>query len=167
MTYAQPDRTTEPRPAAETVAVAEERRAGGGWRIFQLLAAAAGAALFALGLAAVFQVDFGERWLQTTAEVAGIGFGAVAAIAAVLLGGAILVATLADQDRGSASAAGLVTLVVGIAGFVVQDNADADVQVDGSTATLFVAVGAVVFVLALVPWWSRRRRVVGRRADAY
>ena len=149
------------------VAVRDERRVGGGLRLFQVLAALCGAALFALGLAAVFQVDFGDQWFRTSADVAGFGFSAVAAIAALLLGGVILVATLADQDRGSASFAGLITLVVGIAGLIVQDNAERDVQVDRSTAALFIFLGAAVFVLALVPWWSRRRTVVDRRVDAY
>jgi predicted anti-sigma-YlaC factor YlaD len=135
----------------------ETRRSGSGLRVFQLLAAAGGAVLFALGLFAVFEVDFGDGWARTTGEVAGLGFGAITAIAAIVLGGAILVATLADQDRAGAALAGLITLVVGIAGFVVQDNADADLQVDGGTAALFVAIGAAVFVLSLVPWWSRRR----------
>lgn len=161
--------TTNPRRAdTEHVAVREDRPAASGLRIFQVLAALAGAALFALGLAAVFEVDFGEGWLRTTAEVAGFGFGAVSAIAALVLGGSILVATLADQDRGSASFAGLLTLLAGIVGFVVQDNADADVQVDGRTATLFVVLGAAVFALALVPWFrGRRTTVVDRRVDAY
>ena len=35
-------------------------------------------------------------------------------IAAILLGGAILVCTLADQDRGSAAFVGLITLATGI-----------------------------------------------------
>ncbi len=161
-------RTIQPGYGAETVAVREVRPAASGLRIFQILAALCGAALFALGLAAVFQVDFGDGWLRTTADVAGFGFSAVAAVAALVMGGVILVATLADQDRGSASFAGLLTLIVGIVGFIVQDNAETDVQVDGRAATLFVALGAAVFVLAMVPWWSRRRTtVVDRRVDAY
>ena len=74
----------------------------------------------------------------------------------------------ADQDRGATSLAGLLTLAAGIVGFIVQDNAETDIEVDGRAATLFVAIGAAVFVLALVPWWSRRRTtVVDRRVDAY
>lgn len=157
MATTHPHRSDDGLYREEAVAVRDDRRAGGGLRIFQLLAALCGGALFALGLAAVFQVDFGESWARTTAEVAGFGFSAVAAIAALVMGGVILVATLADQDRGGASFAGLVTMVIGIAGLVVQDNAERDVQVDGRTASLFLVLGAAVFVLALVPWWSRRR----------
>ena len=161
--------TTHPqRPVyrSEAAAVREDRPAASGLRIFQVLAALCGAALFALGLAAVFQVDFGDQWARTTAEVAGFGFSAVAAVAALLLGGVVLVATLTDQDRASASFAGLLTLVAGIAGLIVQDNATSDWQVDRSTAGLFVFLGAAVFVLALVPWWTRRRTTyVDRRVD--
>ncbi len=166
MAITHPRRTQDPGYRTDAVAVRDERRAGGGLRIFQVLAAIAGGALFALGLAAVFQVDFADRWFQTSAEVAGFGFSAVAALAALLLGGAILVSTLADQDRGGTAVAGLLTLVAGIAGLIVQDRAANDVQVDRSTASLFIVLGAAAFVLALVPWWSRRRTVVDGRVEA-
>lgn len=166
MAITHPQRSEDPGYRTDTIAVRDERRVGGGLRIFQVLAAIAGGALFALGLAAVFQVDFGDRWFQTSADVAGFGFSAVAAIAALLLGGAILVSTLADQDRGGTAFAGLLSLVVGIAGLIFQDNAANDVQVDRSTASLFIVLGAAAFVLALVPWWSRRRTVVDGRVEA-
>jgi hypothetical protein len=152
------------RPHDTEVAVAADgrttdRTTTSGLRVFQVLAAIAGAVLFVMGLIAVFDVDWGDAWLRTTAEVGGFGFSAAAAVAALVLGAAILIATLADQDRGSAAAIGLVTLAVGIVGLVLQDEADADVQVDTGTATLFLVLGAAVFVLSLVPWWSRRRPV--------
>jgi hypothetical protein len=138
------------------VQVERDRTAGVGLRAFQILAALGGGILFALGLLAVFDVDFANA-LDTSAEVGGFGFSAVAAVAALVLGGAILASTLADQDRGGTAMLGLVTLIVGIVGFVVEDNASADVQVDGRAAALFVILGAAVFVLSLVPWWTRRR----------
>ena len=114
--------------------------------------------MFVIGLLAVFDVDFGADLLDTTAEVVGgYGFSAVAAIAVILLGGAILVATLADQDRAVPASVGLVTLAVGIAAVVVEGQSDADLQVDNRSAGLFIVIGAVVFVCSLVPWWSRRR----------
>ncbi|HRW37226.1 MAG: hypothetical protein KDB04_14340 [Acidimicrobiales bacterium] len=168
MATTHPDRTDQRTHGTESVAVREDRRASSGLRVFQILAALGGAALFALGLFAVFQVDFGDGWLRTTGDVAGFGFSSVAAVAALVLGGLILVSALADQDRGATSLAGLLTLAAGIVGFIVQDNAETDIEVDGRAATLFVAIGAAVFVLALVPWWSRRRTtVVDRRVDAY
>ncbi|MEZ5138788.1 MAG: hypothetical protein R2702_19365 [Acidimicrobiales bacterium] len=168
MATTHPRRTEERTYGTESVAVREDRPASSGLRVFQILAALGGAALFALGLFAVFQVDFGDGWLRTTGDVAGFGFSSVAAVAALVLGGLILVSALADQDRGATSIAGLLTLVAGIIGFIVQDNAETDIEVDGRAATLFVAIGAAVFVLALVPWWSRRRTtVVDRRVDAY
>lgn len=125
-------------------------------RTFQVLAAVAGAALFVIGLLAVFQVNFGDAWTETTAEVVGLGMNAITAVAALVLGGAILVASVADQDRGSSAILGLLTLFAGIAGLIAQDNPDANVQIDHGTATAFVVLGALVFVLSLVPWWSRR-----------
>ena len=137
----------------------EERptAASAGLRIFQIASAIAGAALFIIGLVAVFKVDFGADLLDTSASVAGFGFSAAAAIAAILLGGAILVSTLADQDRGGAAFVGLVTIAVGIAALIAEGQTDQDLQVDNRSAGLFIVVGAVVFLCSLVPWWSRRR----------
>lgn len=131
--------------------------ASAGLRIFQIASAIAGAALFVIGLLAVFDVNFDMNLLDTTAVVAGFGFSAAAAIAAILLGGAILASTLADQDRGSTAFAGLITIAVGIAGLVIDGQTDTGVQVDRDAAGLFIIVGAVVFACSLVPWWSRRR----------
>jgi len=148
----------EGRPVTQVDVDQHPTRSDAGLRIFQILTALVGAALFAFGLVAVFRVDFGENLLDTTAAVGGFGFSAAAAIAAILLGGAALVATLADQDRGTAAFVGLLTLVVGIAGLVVEDQAVEGVDVDGRAAALFVGLGAAMFVLSLVPWFSRRRR---------
>lgn len=131
--------------------------ASAGLRIFQIASAIAGAALFVIGLLAVFDVNFDMNLFDTTAVVAGFGFSAAAAIAAILLGGAILASTLADQDRGSTAFAGLITIAVGIAGLVIDGQTDTGVQVDRDAAGLFIIVGAVVFACSLVPWWSRRR----------
>lgn len=38
-----------------------------------------------------------------------------------------------------------------------QPAPDANVDVNSRTVGLFIAIGAVVFVCSLVPWWSRRR----------
>lgn len=146
-----------PRADDRPVAVVDET-AGHGLRIFQLLTAIAGGILFAAGLIAAFGADYGEV-ARTTTEVAGIGFSGAAALVAILLGGAILVAALADQDRGSAAFLGIVTLVVGIIGFVIEGQSVEDVEVARSLAGLFVLVGAAAFVLSLVPWWTSRRRV--------
>ena len=131
--------------------------ASAGLRIFQIASAIAGAVLFVIGLLAVFDVDFGLDLLDTSAVVAGFGFSAAAAIAAILLGGAILATTLADQDRGGTAFAGLITIGVGIAGLVIDGQTDTGIQVDRDAAGLFIIVGAVVFACSLVPWWSRRR----------
>ena len=48
-------------------------------------------------------------------------------------------------------------LAAGIAGMVFNDEPTSDVQVDASTATLFIALGAIGFVCSLIPWWSGRR----------
>lgn len=148
-------------PSGRPVAVqqVEDRPtvASAGLRIFQIASAIAGAALFVIGLLAVFDVDFGADLLDTTAVVADFGFSAAAAIAAILLGGGILAATLADQDRGSAAFVGLATIAVGIAGLVIDGRTDTGVQVDRDAASLFIAVGAIVFACSLMPWWSRRR----------
>ena len=106
---------------------------------------------------AVRDVNFDLDLLDTSAVVAGYGFSAAAAIAAILLGGGILASTLADQDRGSAAFVGLVTLAVGIAGLIIEGKVDTGIQVDRDAAGLFIIVGAVVFACSLVPWWSRRR----------
>lgn len=150
---------TETRVQPEVVQEVEHRStaASAGLRVFQVVSALAGAALFGLGLAAVFQVDFNAEWLATTADVAGYGFSAVSAVAALLLGGAILVATLADQDRGGAAFVGLVTMVLGIAALAVDGRPDTSIQVDNRSAGLFIIAGAIVFLCSLVPWWSRRR----------
>ncbi|WP_421120694.1 hypothetical protein ACE2AJ_05150 [Aquihabitans daechungensis] len=131
--------------------------ASAGLRVFQIVSALAGAVLFVFGLIAVFQVDFGADLLDTSAEVGGFGFSAVSAIAAILLGGAILVSTLADQDRGGTAFVGLITIALGIAALVVEGQAESDLQVDNRSAGLFIVAGAVAFVCSLVPWWSRRR----------
>ncbi|MGN6692635.1 MAG: hypothetical protein ACTHN0_00520 [Aquihabitans sp.] len=147
---------TDRRPVA-AAQVEERRPAGSGaLRIFQVVSAIAGAVLFGMGLAAVFDVDFGGDLLATSGVVAGFGFSPVGAIAAVVLGAAILISTLADQDRAGAALIGFITLAVGIAALVAEDQAT-DVQVDNRSAALFIALGAVVFVCSLVPWWSRRR----------
>ncbi|MFN8018348.1 MAG: hypothetical protein U0P45_09515 [Acidimicrobiales bacterium] len=158
MAYTHPYRE----PAYRSDAVVEHRPAFGARRVLQVLAGLCGAALFAIGLVATFRVDFGDAWLDTTAAVAGFGFSAVVAIAAVVMGAAILVSTFAEEDRASAATAGLLTLVLGIVGLVVRDNPDADVKVAGRTAGLFVVLGAAVFVMALVPWWTARRTTVVR-----
>ena len=154
MTYARPH---QDRPVVRSGAVVEHDRALGAPRLLQIVAGLCGGALFAFGLVSVFRVDFGSDWLRTTATVAGFDVSAAVAIASLVMGGIILVATLADEDRGSAATVGLLTLVLGIVGLVLRDNPDTEVQVAGRTASLFVVLGAVVFVLSLVPWWSRRR----------
>lgn len=148
---------SEGRPAAATEVETRPTAGSAGLRIFQIVSALAGAVLFGIGLAAVFKVDFGAGLLDTSGEVAGYGFSAVGAVAAILLGGAILVSTLADQDRGSAAFVGLVTLAVGIAALVVEGQSESDLQVDNRSAGLFIVLGAIVFVCSLVPWWGRRR----------
>lgn len=148
---------SEGRPVTHAEVTEQPTAASAGLRVFQLVSALAGAVLFGLGLVAVFDVDFGAPLLDTTAEVAGFGFSAAAAIAAILLGGAILVSTLADQDRGGTAFVGLVTIAIGIAALVAEGQASSDVQVDNRSAGLFVVVGAVAFVCSLVPWWGRRR----------
>lgn len=134
-----------------------ERPAGSAaLRVFQAVSAIAGAVLFGLGVAAALDVDFGGDLLAISGSVAGYGFSPVAAIAAIVLGAAILIATLADQDRAGAAVVGLLTMGVGIAALIVEDRTT-DVQVDGRSATLFIVAGVVVFVASLVPWWRRRR----------
>lgn len=161
MTNTYPD--GQPIQQVRPVAVDERpTAASAGLRIFQIVSAIAGSVLFVMGLIAIFKVDFDVSLLDTTADVAGFGFSAAAALAALLLGGIILVATLADQDRGSAAVAGLLTLTVGIAALIIDGQSDAEIQVDNRTAGLFIVIGALVFVMSLVPWWSRRRAVVVR-----
>jgi hypothetical protein len=130
--------------------------ASAGLRIFQIVSAIAGAVLFGFGLAAVFDVDFGAGFLDSTGVVAGYAFSPAGAIAAILLGGAILISTLADQDRGSAAFIGLLTVVAGIAALIAEGQTS-DFQVDDKTAAMFIVAGAVVFLCSLVPWWGRRR----------
>ncbi len=139
----------------EPVAIQDERRAPSGFRVFQVLAAVAGAVLFVMGIIAVFRVDFGSGFLDTSAEVGGFGFSPALAVAAILLGGAVMVTSLADQDRGATAFFGLLTLAAGLVALVL-DGED-QVGVDRQSALMFVMVGAVVFVLSLLPWWSRRR----------
>jgi len=144
-------------PGQRATAVETRPTAGSaGLRVFQIVSAIAGAVLFGFGLAAVFDVDFGAGLLDTTGLVAGYGFSPAAAIAAILLGGAVLISTLADQDRGSAAFVGLITIALGIAALVAEGQAS-DFEVDDKTAALFIVAGAVVFVCSLVPWWGRRR----------
>lgn len=130
---------------------------GAGLRIFQIASAIAGAVLFLVGLRAVFDVNFDMDLLDTTAVVAGFGFSAAAAIAAILLGGAALATTLADQDRTGTAFVGLLTIGVGIAGLVIDGRVDTGVEVDRDAAALFIIAGALMFICSLVPWWSRRR----------
>ena len=127
-------------------------------RIFQVLTGVVGAVLFVLGLLAVFRVDFGVGMLDTSGAVADFGFSPALAIAAILLGGATMVAALAAQDRGTAAFVGLLTVVVGIAALILEGEIPESVGVDRRSALLFVVLGAVIFVLSLVPWWSGRRR---------
>lgn len=127
-------------------------------RIFQVLTGAAAAVLFVGGLAAVFQVDFGAGLFETSGAVAGFGFSPALAIAAILLGGLGMVAAFAAQDRGTAAFVGLLTVVVGIAAMILEGEIPESVGVDRRSALLFVVLGAVIFALSLVPWWSGRRR---------
>lgn len=129
-----------------------------GLRIFQILTGAVGAVLFAFGLIAVFRVDFGGDFFQTSGAVAEFGFSPALAIAAILLGGATMVAAFAAQDRGTAAFVGLLTLVAGIAAMILEGEIPETVGVDRRSALLFVVLGAAIFVLSLIPWWSGRRR---------
>lgn len=150
----------------DDIIIREERRypteepavANQGLRVFQLIAAAAGAVLFAFGLVAALRVDFGAPFFETSGTVLGTGFSGAAAIAAILLGGAVLATAIGDQDRGSTAFIGLVVLLVGIAGFVVEDQAIDGVEVDRDAAVLFLIAGTVAFVASLVPWWTARTR---------
>lgn len=135
----------------------EVRTGGDSLRIFQAIAALIGLAFFVAGLVAVFDVDFGGGWLRTTGEVAGLGFSPVGAIAAIVLGAALLGATLADQDRGSAAIVAFLIMAVGIAGLILNDQPDTEASVDTDSATAFIVLGAIAFVCSLVPWWSGRR----------
>jgi len=127
-------------------------------RIFQILTGAVGAVLFVAGLVAVFRVDFGAGMFETSGAVADFGFSPALAIAAIVLGGATMAAALAAQDRGSAAFVGLLTVVVGIAALVLEGEIPETVGVDRRSALLFVVLGAAIFVLSLIPWWSGRRR---------
>lgn len=141
--------------------VVEHTRTGApALRIFQILTAAAGAVLFIAGLVAVFRVDFGVGFFETSGAVADFGFSPALAVAAILLGGATMVAALAAQDRAAAAVVGLLTVAVGIAALVLEGEIPESVGVDRRSALLFVVLGAVIFVLALIPWWSGRRRTV-------
>ena len=146
-------------PAAQPLTAREARRSPSVFRAFQVLAAAGGAILFVMGIVAVFRVEFGAGFFETSGSVAGFGFSPALAIACVLLGGAILATSLADQDRGGTAFAALLTLAVGIGALVLEGGAD-QVGVDRQSALLMVVIGAIVFVLSLLPWWSRRRLVV-------
>lgn len=143
----------------------EETPANQSLRIFQVLTAIAGAILFVVGLLAVFDVSFsGDRIFDTTGEVAGFGFSAALAGAALVLGAGILIAALADQSRAGASMVAFLAILVGIAALVANDQPEADIAVDRSSAALFIILGAVAFVLSLIPWWSGRQdRTVVRR----
>lgn len=137
---------------------------GNSLRVFQFLTAAIGAILFVIGLLAVFQVSFsGSALLDTTGAVAGFGFSAVSAIAALVLGAGLLIAALADQSRSTASVIAFLSIAVGIAGLIINDQAAAEVTVDRDSAALFIVLGALAFVFSLIPWWSgRQRRTVVR-----
>ena len=137
--------------------VQETRTGNSGLRIFQVLTGLAGAALFVLGLVAVFRVDFDAGFFNASAAVADFAVSPAMAIAAILLGGATLVAAFAAQDRGSAAFIGLLTLLIGIGALILEGETAESVGVDRRSALLFVVLGAVVFVLSLIPWWSGRR----------
>lgn len=139
-------------PPAETEVVTRTN----GLRIFQAVAALVGAAVFLIGLLGVFDVDFDAGFLKLSGEVASFGVSPAVAIGAVVLGALLLVVTLADQDRGSAALVSFLVLAAGIAGLVFDDKPTSDFQVDGSTASLFVVLGAIAFLCSLVPWWSGR-----------
>lgn len=134
-------------------------------RIFQVLTAATGAILFLVGLLAVFEVSFdGDRIFDTTGEVVGFGFSAALAGAALVLGAGILIASLADQSRTGAAIVAFLAILVGIAALVANDQPEADISVERGSAALFIVLGAVAFVLSLIPWWSGRQdRTVVRR----
>ncbi len=138
--------------------VVQETRAGSpGLRIFQVLTGVAGAVLFVMGLVAVFRVDFDAGFFNASAAVADFAVSPAMAIAAILLGGATLVAAFAAQDRGSAAFVGLLTLLIGIGALIFEGETSESIGVDRRSALLFVVLGAVVFVLSLIPWWSGRR----------
>lgn len=153
---------TAPTPREETTVPArrvERTTRPDGLRVFQIVVALVGVAVFAIGLIGVFAVDFGAGFLKISGEVGDFGMSPAIAIGAVVLGAGLLVATIADQDRGSAAFVAFLVLAAGIAGLIFDDNPDSDVQVDRATAALFVVLGAIAFVAALVPWWSRREVV--------
>lgn len=147
----------DPRVVQERTVVRDERTTGNALRIFQLVTAGVGAVLFIFGLIAVFQVDFGAGWFKLSGEVADFGFSPAVAIGAIVLGAALLGVTLSDQDRAGAALVSFLVLAAGIAGMIFDDEPTADVQVDTSTATLFIVLGAIGFACSLVPWWSGRR----------
>ena len=145
--------------------VVQETTAGSpALRIFQVLTGAVGAVLFVLGLIAVFRVDFGAGMFETSGAVADFGFSPTLAIAAILLGGATMVAAFAAQDRGTAAFVGLLTVAVGVAALILEGEIPETVGVDRRSALLFVVLGAAIFVLSLIPWWSGRRRTTQVRA---
>lgn len=159
--YEQPQ--AQPQVAATGQTVTEAHSTNPALRVFQVVAAVAGGILFVMGIIAVFRVDFGAGFMDTSGSVGGFGFSPAMAIAAILLGGATLAVTLADQDRGVASFVGLLTLLVGIAALALEGQIPDEVGVDRRSALLFVVLGAIVFVASLVPWISRRRRVTTYR----
>lgn len=154
MTSPEPDPNR--RVAQERVVVQDVETTGNALRIFQLVTAAVGAALFVLGLLAVFQVDFGVGWLKLSGEVADLAFSPAVAIGCIVLGAALLGATLSDQDRSGAALVSFLVLAAGIAGMVIDDDPTADIQVDPSTATVLIVLGAIGFVCSMIPWWSGR-----------
>jgi hypothetical protein len=156
MTYQQQPGQYQQPPAAQVET--RETHTGQGLRIFQILAAVGGGILFVMGLVAVFRVDFGAGFFDTSGSVAGFGFSPAAAVAGILLGGGILAASLADQDRATTAVLGILTVLVGIGAMVASSEVEG-VAVDRDSALLFVVLGAVVFVLGLLPWVSGRRRV--------
>ena len=127
-------------------------------RIFQVLTGAAGAVLFVLGLVAVFRVDFDAGFFTASAAVADFAMSPAMAIAAIVLGGATLAAAFAAQDRGTAAFIGLLTLLIGIGALIFEGETAESIGVDRRSALLFVVLGAVIFVLSLIPWWSGRRQ---------
>jgi hypothetical protein len=157
MTYQQHSTGHFEQPAAARVDT-RDTHTGNALRVFQFLAAAGGAVLFVMGLIAVFRVDFGAGFLDTSGSVAGFGFSPAAAVAAIVLGGGIMAAALAAQDRATTAVLGLLTVLVGIGAMVASGEVEG-VQVDRDAALMFVVLGAAVFVLGLLPWVAGRRRV--------
>lgn len=150
-------RTTDPAwpgpAAAPPPPAAPARRRG--LRVFQLIAAASGAVLFVTGLVAAFRVDYDAGFLDTSGVVMDLGFSPLAALLAIALGAGTLVASLADEDRGGTAGLGVLTIVAGIVLLILDDTGTG--TTDCGSALLFIVVGTIAFVAALIPWWGARR----------